>query len=296
MDRSRARRGLALFLLLVVVGTAAVQVTIAKRGGDIEQHVGLVFALMWTPAIASLVVRLVFRESIRDVSFRFSKRAWLYIGLAIVFPTLVGLLAYGLAWISGLASFADKPIKLFGVQPTAPAARFLYRLVLASTIGVPVSALAAFGEELGWRGYMLTRLVDAQLPRPVLLSGLIWGLWHVPLILTGQYAAGPHPSLSALVFVLSIVPFAYFAAWMRLRSGSIWPAVAAHAAWNSIIQSVFDRHTVGGGASHTTSIWVGESGLLVAAVSIVSVALIVRGKWTYRRSVLDPEEPLGVRP
>jgi len=282
--------------LLVFAGTAAVQVSIAKRGGDIEQHVGLVLALMWTPAVASLVTRLVFRESIRDVSFRFSKRAWLYIGLAIVFPTLVGLLAYGGAWISGLAAFADKPIKLFGVQPAAPATRFLYRLVLSSTLGVPLAALSAFGEELGWRGYMLTRLIDAGLPRPVLLSGLIWGLWHVPLILTGQYAAGPHPALSALVFVVSIVPFAYFAAWMRLRSGSVWPAVVAHAAWNAIIQGVFDAHTVGGGASHTTSIWVGESGLLVAAVSVVSVALIVRGEWTYRRNVLDREEPLPVRP
>jgi hypothetical protein len=43
--------------------------------------------------------------------------------------------------------------------------------------------MTAAGEEIGWRGYMLTRLVDAGIPRPVLASGLIWGLWHVPVVL-----------------------------------------------------------------------------------------------------------------
>ena len=41
------------------------------------------------------------------------------------------------------------------------------------------------GEEIGWHGYMLTRLVDAGMAKPILTSGLIWGLWHVPLILGG---------------------------------------------------------------------------------------------------------------
>lgn len=46
-------------------------------------------------------------------------------------------------------------------------------------------------EEIGWRGYMLTRLIDAGVLRPVLASALIWGLWHVPLVLAGVCAAGP---------------------------------------------------------------------------------------------------------
>jgi uncharacterized protein len=292
MTASDARRSLAVYLALVAIGTAAVQITIARRGGLIEDHVALVFALMWTPTFASLITRLVFRQSIRDVSFRFSKLAWIGIGISILFPIAVGLVAYGGAWITGLAAFNDKPIKL-AFAPQSPAGRFLFRLLLSSTIGVPLSALTAMGEEIGWRGFMVTRLVDSKLPRPLLISGVIWGLWHVPLILTGQYAAGPKPWLSAIVFLVSIVPFAYFAGWLRLRSGSVWPAIAAHAAWNSTIQGVFDVHTRGGGASRTTSIWVGESGLLVAATSVVLVWLLVRGRWTMRRNPRDEAEPIA---
>lgn len=70
---------------------------------------------------------------------------------------------------------------------------------------------------------------------------------------------------------------------MRLRSGSVWPAVLFHGAWNAIIQGAFDRATV------NTPLAVGESGYLTAAVSLLTVAWILRTKWTmYRR----PSEPM----
>ena len=68
---------------------------------------------------------------------------------------------------------------------------------LPFAVGMVDGLIFASGEEIGWRGYMLTRLIDAGVPRPVLTSGLIWGLWHVPLVLGGVYAAGPSPALSA---------------------------------------------------------------------------------------------------
>ena len=70
----------------------------------------------------------------------------------------------------------------------------------ASQTAQTIAAISATGEEIGWRGYMLTRLVDAKIPRPILVSGLIWWGWHAPLILSGQYASGPYPALSALLF------------------------------------------------------------------------------------------------
>jgi uncharacterized protein len=290
---TRARRGLAIYLAIVVVFTALCQISIYRAGGTIEDHVGLVIALMWTPTLASIVARLMLREGIRDVSFRFGMRSLGGIGLALLFPIVVGFVAYGGAWLSGLATFEHHAMR-WPLQLAPGPTSFLVRLLLASTLGVVFSAITAAGEEFGWRGYMVTRLIDARVPRPILVSGLIWGLWHVPLILTGQYAAGPRPWLSAIVFVASVVPFAYFAAWLRLRSGSVWPAVFAHSAWNSIIQGVFDAHTRGGGASRTTSIWVGESGLLVAATSVMLTAVLVRGAWSMRRNPRDEDEPLTI--
>lgn len=57
---------------------------------------------------------------------------------------------------------------------------------------------------------------------------------------------------------------------LRLRSGSIWPAIVLHACWNAVIQGPFDVSAVGAGAT----LWVGESGLLVAA-AILAFALVV---------------------
>jgi uncharacterized protein len=82
--------------------------------------------------------------------------------------------------------------------------------------------------------------------------------------------------LSSVVFVLSIIPASYVFGWSRLFSGSVWPAVVAHAAWNSIIQGVFDASTVGSSAAQAKSVWIGESGLLVAATSAAIALLILQ--------------------
>jgi uncharacterized protein len=275
-----ARRGLVVFFALVVLGTAIFQVAIVSTGKGIGELQGLVFLLMWVPAAASLVSRLVLHEGVADVSFRFGGRVGArMLGLALVYPLVVGGIAYGVAWSTGLAVWSSPVLSRIPIDSAL--LRFLARLVLNGSIGTVVGMAFAFGEELGWRGYMLTRLIDARLPRPVLLSGVLWGLWHAPLILTGQYAAGPYPALSVVVFGVDILAAAYLFAYVRLRSGSVWPAVLAHASWNAIIQGVFDRSTANPG------IWVGESGVLVALANILVVAVLVRGPWPLKRYPAD---------
>jgi membrane protease YdiL (CAAX protease family) len=158
---------------------------------------------------------------------------------------------------------------------------FVLNLALSATIGTIISALSAAGEEIGWRGYMLTRLIDAGVPRPILVSGLIWGLWHVPLILGGIiYADSPSPVLAAVLFMVSAPSFAYVLARMRLETGSIWPPLALHAAYNSIIQIAFAPATTGAGAP----LWVGEeAGILVVLTVVVVAVVFSRGHWTVRR-------------
>src|SRR6187455_1237632 len=101
--RQRARRGLAVYFAVLVAGSAALQITILRYGGAIQSHGALVLALMWMPALASLIARAVMREHPRDVSFGFGGKAGLSaFGLALAYPLLVGTLAYGAAWTFGL--------------------------------------------------------------------------------------------------------------------------------------------------------------------------------------------------
>lgn len=282
--KERARRGLMIYFVLLASGTVFFEWKILRTGESIERLPGLVFALMYVPAVASIGARLLQHEGFKDVSFRSGGREGMRsLLLAWIYPVVVGLLAYGAAWAAGFAKFQRPLSPLSHLYVESPAKNFFQSLLLTATLGTLASGLSAFGEELGWRGYMLTRLIVAEVPRPVLVSGLIWAVWHVPLILTGQYAAGAQPELSAMLFVIGVVADGFLAAYVRLRSGSVWPAVMLHAAWNAVIQGTFDRATVG------TSWAVGESGLLTVGASVLFVFVATRGPWKlYRR----PSEPL----
>jgi len=199
--------------------------------------------LMVSPALASAITRLLLREGFADVSFRFGGRPGvqaLVLGLAV--PLIVGSLAYGTVYLTGLAQFAPPALPL--LAPAAgPVTNFAITLARAATLGTLVMLPLAAGEEIGWRGYVLPRLIDVGAPRPVLLSALIWGAWHVVPLLGSGYAALPSPLFSATNLMVAAAAFGSILAWMRLGTGSIWPCVVAHAAWNAIINGAFNLAT-----------------------------------------------------
>lgn len=231
--------------------------------------------LMLAPAVAAVATRLLRREGFADVSFRlggWGSLGGLVLGLAL--PLLVGPLAYSAAYLGGLARLAPPELPLLP-SAAGPVAHLVALLLLAGTLGTLALLPGAAGEEIGWRGYLLPRLIDAGTPQPILLSGLIWGLWHlVPLFVSG-YAVGSSPLLSAGALLVSAVSLGFVLAWLRLDTGSIWPPVVAHAAWNAVINGGFDLATEGAGAL----LWTGESGLLVA----LTLALVSLGVSRARR-------------
>lgn len=274
-----ARKGLLVFFALVALGSGVFQGLILRSGKPIGESPWLVYALMWTPGVASVVARLVFREGFRDVSFSVGGApGWKAIGLGWLLPLAAGALAYGLAWGAGLASFEVPLLPQLGLDAFPPPLRFALLLALALTLVSALSLLSAAGEEIGWRGYLLTRLVEAEVPRPVLVSALIWGAWHLPLVLSGQYAAGGNRVLSGAVFLATVVGIGFVVSWMRLSTGSVWPAIVLHGVWNAVIQGAFDTST------KAPSVWVGEAGILVAAVSLGAAFLLARRPYGARHA------------
>lgn len=126
---------------------------------------------------------------------------------------------------------------------------------------------------MGWRGYMLPRLIAAGVPHPLAASGLIWGLWHVPLVLGGvYYADSPSRLISSLILLVTITAGGVVYGRLWLDTGSIWPCVALHASWNAVIGGPFDEATSGTHAD----LWIGESGILIAATLVVLALLFTR--------------------
>jgi uncharacterized protein len=268
--RRRARRGLAIYFAIVVLLSAPIQAVIIAADLDggrngLVPWLASITALMFVPTAASVVARLALREGFSDVSFRFGGRRGRNAVLqALVLPALVGLVAYGIAWTTGLVGFGMPPLAGW---VAAIAVLLVLNLVLAS------------GEEIGWRGYMLTRLIDAGVPRPVLASGVIWGVWHVPLFLWGGFVQGVPPLLATTLLLVLTPSLGYVLARMRLETGSVWPAVALHVTWNVTIQAGFQPLAAGA----SSQVWVGESGILTALVLIVLAVIYSRGRWTILR-------------
>jgi len=212
--------------------------------------------MAYSPAMAALVARVTLQEGIKDVSFRF-RGAWIAQAILIgwLWPALSGCIVYGTSWILGFTRFewtsAGYPYSGWGpeslvglsVVGMSTTVAFVVRLTACLLFSLVLCA-QTLGEELGWRGYMLTRLFDAKIPAPVFWNGLVWGLWHIPFIASasnGQLRESRW--ISGSFFVAGAIAAAYLLSYLRLRSGSIWPAVLAHASANAVFGLAFDGFT-----------------------------------------------------
>ena len=119
-------------------------------------------------------------------------------------------------------------------SPLAPEA--VRMVVVVQLMMVPFAAVlnsvATFGEEIGWRGWLLPTLRPLGMWPALLLSGAIWGLWHAPMTLLGHNFNEPNLWGVVLMAVGSIGWGVVFG-WFRLRSGSLWPAVVGHGGLNA---------------------------------------------------------------
>nr|WP_154985463.1 CPBP family intramembrane glutamic endopeptidase [Paenibacillus xylanexedens] len=250
----QSRRGLLVFFIWLIPLTLLSYVLAI----NVSPVFGLL--LMWAPGLSSILTRLMLREGFADISLRFGGILTLKtLPFVLLFPVFVGSLAYGFAWITGLVDY----VHTSGSFIWALMGSVIYQMFAGTLFGVISSA----GEELGWRGYMLTRLITAGVPKPILTSGLIWGAWHIPAILLGSYYSGPSLGLSIILFLITISSFNFVISHLRLSTGSIWPAILLHASWNAVIQDSFDLSTSGENAY----LWTGESGILVALVMLLAV-------------------------
>ena len=228
--------------------------------------------LGFAPGLAGVLTRLVRREGFADVSFRWPRRARQAALLAFGLPLVVGTIGFGAAYLLRLVEFVPPA---FPVAVSPPAAQFGVFLAFTLTIGLLLTLPAAgVGEEIGWRGYLLPRLIQADVPQPILISVLIWGAWHIPIVVAGVYLAGSSTPFTIVMLMITAAAAGFILAWLRLGTGSIWPCVLLHAAWNDIINGTFMPATHGANAR----LWVGETGILVVLVLLL-ITPLVRRAW-----------------
>jgi membrane protease YdiL (CAAX protease family) len=262
------RRELGTFLGLTF-GLSAIFWALIISAGSLGVHGGIyVFALMWCPGVSALITRLIFQRNVRGEGWGLGQPRWL--ALAYVMPIVYATVVYGLVWLSGLG----------GVDLS----RFKTPVVTFVVIGSLQSLLSATGEELGWRGFLVPTLMRTKsFTQTALISGATWAGWHFPLIIGADYNGGTPPWYSTLCFAVMVVAMGFPFAWLRLRSGSVWPAAILHASHNLFVQAFFDRVTVDTGPTRWLT---GEFGAGLA-LAFIAIGWIF---WRARSSVEVPNE------
>jgi membrane protease YdiL (CAAX protease family) len=220
---------------------------------------------MCCPGAAAIVTRLVTQGNLRGMGWSPGRPKFLLLGYVI--PIAYALPVYAIAWAAGLGRF-DAAQWVVG-KSASPA----IELLLQATVGVLVGMIGATGEEIGWRGLLVPELAKLTSFRMTsIISGLIWAGWHMPLIVAASYHGQGTPLVYSIgCFVVGAVAISFVMAWLRLASGSLWPAALMHASHNVFIQSVLDKATV---ATPLTNWWTGEFGIgLVLTISLAALVL-----------------------
>jgi membrane protease YdiL (CAAX protease family) len=260
-------RPVATFLLLVG-GLSAVCDAALIRSGTIRGASGLyALALMWSPAIAALLAARLQRGWHQDLGWRLGSPR--YLVLAYLFPVAYAGLAYGTVWLGGLGRFVG------------PWPAHLPVVLVAGTIA---GSLSALGEELGWRGFLVPHLAARYgFAGAALLSGAIWAVWHLPVLLFTDYGTSSPRWYGFACFVIGIVGLSFALAWFRLKSGSVWPAVLLHAAHNLYVLNLFAPVTVEPRSQFPLT---GEDGAMMVIVGLLAGGLF----WALRARLPLPEK------
>jgi membrane protease YdiL (CAAX protease family) len=259
------------FWLLPYLGILLTQSTTPT---DMVEQLGAVAVLptMLTPMIAALIMRLfVSKEGLKG-SLGLLRSPKYYLAALIVpavFVTAVVLIVQAL----GLGEFR-----------WSEANWFVYLMLLV--IALPVT-LFTFGEEYGWRGYLLPRLLPLGEIRASVLLGVIWGVWHLPLIMAGLNYPGVNVLLAIIIFTFVTVALSFTYTWFYVASsGSVLVAAVFHASTNQFSDTFWVPPLLSGANPFAPS--------LVSAVLITALVVVVYR--LFRRSVRVEDPERFVRP
>ncbi|WP_158881514.1 CPBP family intramembrane glutamic endopeptidase [Rhodanobacter sp. L36] len=276
IDRATSRIGIFLLLTLVL---SAVFYALIIGCGHVGGGMGLyVTGLMWSPGTAALITCRITGKPVAELGFGWG--CWRWNTVAYLLPVAYAGAAYLLIWLTGLGDFGNATFFAHMAKdlgwPNAP--MWLVgaaSLLLLATIGMVESTSTALGEEIGWRGFLAPEMTRAfGFTRGAFFTGAIWTVWHLPILLFADYNAGTPWWFAMPCFAVMVMSITVAFNWLRLRSGSLWPAAILHASHNLFIQEWFTPIT--GPRGHITPYAIDEFGFMLPLVCIVVAVVFWR--------------------
>ena len=240
------------FTLVTFALSAPCQYMVISAGNIMAGGGLYALAGMWSPGIAAFMTAALFRQRISSFGWRWGKTR--YQVWSVFIPFLYCLAGYGLVWLLGLGDFMPD--------------QALERIKYLFPLGLPVTCIATLGEEIGWSGFFVPQLFRRYGFTSVALArGIVWSVWHYPMIIAGIYANRTPVWYNLICFTVLLTGISFAFAWFRLRSGSLWTGMFLHASHNWFIQAYFTRITA---ATALTPYFIDEFGAALALMACVT--------------------------
>ena len=243
---------------------------------------------MFFPMITALVLQAIDKEKFNHtglVNFKFSW-AWLVAWLLPVVMVFLCILTNGLMPGVSLQYNSEQLIHQYHIPEDQQElvreqmAQLPAWLMVISTVfsgllaGVTVNAIAAFGEEYGWRNYLVGALREQKFWKAALFIGMVWGVWHFPLILMGHNYPN-EPCWGVLLMVVFCVLAGILELYFVLKTKSMMVAAIMHGTINAVAGMTI-YFTLGG--NDFLNGMTGLSGFIVMAVAILCI-------WIYDKTI-----------
>jgi membrane protease YdiL (CAAX protease family) len=233
-NRTASRWFVYFYLSLTVLYLIGLIVNLTQPG-----QTAMISSLLLIPNLIGLILLVALRWKGGKDAFASAGLAggkwyvWLLYGLGLV--AFYGLQAF-LNYVFKLGQVVDLKAAFPQMAATnLPNAALILSMALNTVIIGPfLGLIIAFGEEYGWRGYLQTELIRLGRVRGVFLLGIIWGIWHWPVVWMGYNYPG-QPVLGSIAMVVVCVILAYVFAYAVFKSNGIWTAAYLHALNNQAL-------------------------------------------------------------
>lgn len=260
-------------------------------------------ATMYIPALIVIMLYIFkFKKPVfkgGDLGFRFT--GWKYWFIAPLVLTAISLASYLISYFFNPSMFLDAGVIktslsakgfYFGTVFSSMIVVFLINSGVGSILDIPMF----LGEEIGWRGFMVPRLIKLLSPKKAfLIGGTIWAVWHMVMIAQGLNYPN-HVFAGIGMMILLCIPVGMIIQYFYFRSRSIFVAALAHAGLNKSTMTmsfVIDK-------AHYNTFLYGPTGVIgIILFYIVAIYLYRKIDWknenTLKMSKIESAESIKVQ-
>jgi len=275
------KRALKFYLIATFSISALIEV-VWIYFGEAATQAGISTLLMFIPLIIAILVSRKFYK--KQNALGFNRCNFIYVIFSILIPMIYLVLSYGLFWLFSKGSYVGNLSKLTEYAKIYSGKEIPdnIAIIISLVVTFPMCFITALGEEVGWRGLMypvMQRIWGWK--KAIILSGFIWMVWHLPLVIAGLYLPDTVIAFRIPAFIVEVLAINVIITWIRMKSYSVWSAILFHAIHNYFDQIILQTLT----KNPNSSYFVGETGIITIIFTVlIAIIILVFDKNTFVNS------------